>query len=244
MSQARSKSGILPDRDRLKVLLADPALDALARSNLAEMPKPKPPSLDQHKKYKVLFKTLIPSSFRYQLVTVACIVLILFTGGLVYYRSIHTAKVLACRYTIPHSEILSTSHPSPAYEVHRVEGRAGGALSFPIEPDRAPEPPVETLAFIRQGGRIQRADALLQPQRRSASSTSFYIEQPVDALINQQALRWGDNYLLIVVGRPGSLPDSAERVEQALSGHDTRVPRWQQTWQLIHVLAHISKDGQ
>lgn len=239
---AKNRRQILPDDARLQAALENPDLAAQAEAALAVLPPPVPLPLSEHHLAAGWLRRQNTSSQRAVLWGVACLSVVL-SAGLVFWRLGHkpqTSAPLACLYRISHRKSLALPLNNPVQQDVLVEGSAGEMLEFPIDPDRAPMPPVEALTFLMQDNHFRQADALLQPQRRAPNGASFFVEQHVDLLLRQGALRAGDNHLYIAVGRPAALPRTGQALEQALSSPHLGEPAQRRTWQLIHVLARIS----
>lgn len=233
---------ILPNRAQLRAALDDPNLQLTAEAELAQLPPALPLTLSEHSlAANWLRRQQRPRMMRWW--AAACIALLL-GSGLTVMLLIGQPQVppaLLCKFSIPQNKFLSPPASPAVQQEALVEGSPGGKFEFPIEATPTPKPPIAALVFVMQGDGPVRAIDLLQPQPRPQPSMGFFVEAPVDVLLQRKALHPGDNQLYVVVGRPNALPQTGRELEQELNQGPLPIAPEQRVVQIIHVTARISR---
>jgi hypothetical protein len=237
---------ILPNPAELKAALAEPGLDEKADAGLADFPPLQPVSLAEHRQAKGWLSSQGTTARRHWL-QAASIATILVGAGVLTRNLIWAPALrpLACRYGIPRVSSLSSPLTGSVHSTAFIDVSKDGVLEFPIEPAPVPSPPIEARMFSFQNAQLRVAHDLLQPQRRSSGSASFYVEQPVAKLLLQGAMELETkrpNELYLAIGRPGGVPRTAADLQRALQT-PLRKRAEQSTWQIIHIFVRIAASG-
>lgn len=246
VSILRPSSGALPRREELLARLADPALDQKARAVIAEPPSVRPLSLEEHGRTGRWLARRNQRSLRLSAWASTGAATILGAAILTWrFGGDFSQDKPIVAYHIPKSGTLSP-HPAPKWQQVQLEVKRDAPLVFSIDPDSAPSHPlpVDAQIFIRPpDGSMYLADALLQPVRRAPTAASFFVDTPVEPLLQRGVLQAGDNSLVIVVGRPRTMPRTAEALEAILSGRKPWPSHAKSTFTLIDLTIHVAGNG-